>query len=79
MWPLFIRRDKIILSFPVTFQDFPGSVGRKKKILIRKILPVILGYRIIIFTENCQNFFWVGGFCHGSVGLQETTILFCPA
>ena len=35
--------------------------------------------RIIIFTENGQKFFWIGGFCHGSVGLQETTILFCIA
>ncbi len=34
---------------------------------------------IIIFTENSQKFFWVGGFCNVSVGLQETTILFCPA
>ncbi len=34
---------------------------------------------IIIFTENSQKFFWVGGFCHGSVRLQETTISFCPA
>ncbi len=34
---------------------------------------------IIIFTENGQKIFWVGGFCHGSVGLQETTKLFCPA
>ncbi len=35
--------------------------------------------RIIIFTENGWKFFWVGGFCHGLVGLQETIILFCPA
>ncbi len=30
------RRDKIILSFPVTFLDFSGSVGRKKKFLTGK-------------------------------------------
>ncbi len=30
-------------------------------------------------AEDCQKIFWGGGFCHGSIGLQETTILFCPA
>ena len=33
---LYFRRDKIILSFPVTFKDFSGSVGRKKNFLTRK-------------------------------------------
>ena len=38
-----VRRDKKILSFPVTFQDFLGSVGRKKKLFPEKNLHVILG------------------------------------
>ncbi len=38
-----IRRDEIILSFPVTFQDFSGSVGRGKIFLPENFLPVILG------------------------------------
>ncbi len=29
--------------------------------------------------ENDQNFFGVGGFSCGLVGLQETAIFFCPA
>ncbi len=33
---------------------------------------------LIGLPENGQKIFWVGGFSHGSVGLQETTILFCP-
>ena len=33
----------------------------------------------MVLLENGQKFFWVGGFSLGSVGLQETTILFCPA
>ena len=35
-WNIVLRRDKKILSFPVTFQDFQGSVGRKINFLSRK-------------------------------------------
>ena len=31
-----LRRDQKILSFPVTFQDFLGSVDREKNFLSRK-------------------------------------------
>ena len=34
---IWIRRDKKILSFHITFWDFWGSVGRKKNFLPRKI------------------------------------------
>ncbi len=44
-----IRRDKKILSFPVTYWDFSWSVGRKKNLLTRKNLPVILGKHLVLF------------------------------
>ena len=73
------------MLFPVTFQDFSGSVGSKnflpekfyESFSVNTICEINRNY--IIFTENGQKDFGVGGFCHGSVGLQETTILFCPA
>ncbi len=32
-----------------------------------------------VLLQKSQKIFWVGGFWHGSVGLYETTIFFCPA
>ncbi len=32
----------------------------------------------LVLSWKCQKMFWVGGFAHGSVGLQETTIFFVP-
>ena len=40
--PFFIRRDKKILSFPVTYWDFSGSVSRKKNFLPEKIYQSFL-------------------------------------
>ncbi len=33
----------------------------------------------LVLPRKCQKIVWVGGFVHGSVGLHETTIFFCPA